>query len=87
MYIAVNHQINSPESFWAAAQASLPELPVSGVKRIINVFPAPDNMQATCIWEADSINQLDAYLRLKVKDWSSETYHEINAAAAMGLAI
>lgn len=87
MYIAVNHKISNPENFWTSAQASLPELPVAGVKRIINVFPAPDNTEATCIWEADSIDQLNTYLRSKVHDWSQETYHEINAAAAMGLVV
>ena len=87
MFIAVHHKINNPQNFWASAQASLPELPVSGVNRIINVFPAPDNLQATCIWDAESIEKLDDYLRSKVKDWSEETYHEINPANAMGLAV
>ena len=86
MFISVNHKINNPGEFWASAQKSLPELPVSGVQRIINVFPSADNSQATCIWEADSIETLDKYLRSKVFDWSRETYFEINAANAMGLA-
>ena len=43
-------------------------------------------MEATCIWEADSIETLDKYLRSKVSDWSKETYFEINAANAVGLA-
>jgi len=86
MFISVNHNINKPAEFWEAAQKSLPELPVSGVQRIINVFPATDNSQATCIWEADSIETLDNYLRSKVLDYSKETYFEINEANAMGLA-
>ena len=85
--IAVNHKISNPENFWASAQASLPELPVAGVQRIINVFPAPDNTQTTCVWEADSIDYLNTYLRSKVHDWSQEIYHEINPAAAIGLVV
>ena len=86
MFISVHHNINNPGQFWASAQKSLPELPVAGVQRIINVFPSKDMNQATCIWEADSIDSLDKYLRSKVFDWSKETYFEIDAANAMGLA-
>lgn len=85
MFISVNHKISNPGSFWASAQKSLPELPQVGVKRIINVFPSTDGMQATCIWEADSIETLDKYLRSKVFNWSQETYFEINPENAMGL--
>ena len=55
MFISVHHNIHNPGQFWASAQKSLPELPVAGVQRIINVFPSGDMKQATCIWEADSI--------------------------------
>lgn len=85
MFISVHHQINNPGEFWSSAQKSLPELPVAGVQRIINVFPSSDMTEATCIWEADSIEDLNKYLRSKVFDWSKETYFEINAANAMGL--
>jgi hypothetical protein len=85
MFISVNHKILNPTEFWAAAQKSLPELPVQGVEKIVNVFPSADMSQATCIWEAASIEALDKYLRSKVFDWSQETYFEINEANAMGL--
>ncbi len=85
MIIVVNHTINNPTDFWASAQKSLPELPVSGVTKIIQVMPNADMTTATCVWEADSIEALDTYLRSKVHDWSSETYYELNAAAAMGV--
>jgi hypothetical protein len=85
MFISVHHKINNPQEFWASAQKSLPELPQAGVKRVINVFPSTDMSEATCIWEADSIDTLNSYLRSKVFDWSRETYFEINTANAMGL--
>lgn len=85
MIIVVNHAINNPTDFWASAQKSLPELPASGVQRVIQVMPNADMTQATCVWEADSIEVLNAYLRSKVQDWSTETYYELNTAAAMGM--
>ena len=85
MIIVVNHSINNPGDFWASAQKSLPELPVSGVNRILQVMPNADMTHAICLWDADSTEQLDAYLRSKVGDWSKETYMEVNTANAMGL--
>lgn len=85
MIIVVNHRINNPQEFWASAQASLPELPVAGVQRILQVMPNGDMTQATCVWEAADIDTLNGYLRSKVKDWSEETYQEVNMANAMGV--
>ena len=85
MIIVVNHKINNPADFWASAQKSLPELPASGVQRVLQVMPNNDMTQATCVWEADSIDTLNTYLRSKVSDWSEESYYELNGAAAMGV--
>jgi len=85
MIIVVHHKINNPADFWAAAQKSLPELPADGVNRILQVMPNSDMTEATCLWDADSIELLDSYLRSKVSDWSQETYYELNTAAAMGV--
>ncbi len=85
MIIVVNHSINNPTDFWASAQKSLPELPAAGVQKVLQVMPNADMTTATCVWEADSIEALDTYLRSKVQDWSSETYYELNTAAAMGV--
>jgi hypothetical protein len=87
MIIVVNHKINNPQDFWTSAQNSLPNLPEAGVKRVLQVMPSPDNSQATCVWEADSTEALDKYLRSKVGDWSKETYQEVNVAGAMGLTV
>ena len=85
MTIVVYHEVNNPAEFWGAAQKSLPELPANGVQRVIQVLPNEDMTKATCVWEADSIETLDSYLRSKVHDWSKETYYEVNTANAMGL--
>jgi hypothetical protein len=87
MIIVVNHNISNPADFWASAQKSLPALPEGGVTRVMQVMPNNDMTQATCVWEAESIETLDSYLRSKVQDWSTETYYELNTAAAMGVAL
>ena len=85
MIILVNHKINDPGSFWGAAQQSLPNLPEANVKRVIQSLPNADMTEATCLWEAESIADLDNYLRSKVGGTSTEVYYEVNTANAIGL--
>ena len=85
MKIVVNHKIKDVAGFWQSAQTHLPNLPEMGVARVIQVIPSDDMTQATCLWEADSIEALDTYLRDKVGDMSSEAYHDVNESNAIGL--
>jgi hypothetical protein len=85
MIILVNHKISNPGSFWQSAQESLPKLPEANVHRVLQVLPNADMTVATCLWEADSIDALDSYLRDRVGSNSSETYYEVNTTNAMGL--
>lgn len=85
MYIVVHHVISHPEDFWASAQRHLPNLPEGGVKRVLNIFPSQTLDKATCIWEAESIENLQQYLREKIGTASEETCFQINETAAVGL--
>jgi hypothetical protein len=85
MFIVVNHKISDPDIFWSAAQTSLPNLPEAGTKRVLNILPNKDMNECVCVWEADSIETLDAYLRSKVGSSSTETYYELDETHAMGL--
>lgn len=84
MFIVVNHIIHEPEKFWGSAQENLPKLPENGVHRVIQVLPNAEMNRATCVWEAESIETLDNYLRNKVGNWSSDSYFELKTDAAMG---
>ena len=85
MFIVVSHNIKTPALFWGAAQKNLPNLPEGGVKRVLNVLPNENMDHCTCLWEADSIETLENYLREKVGNASTETYYQINEANAVGL--
>lgn len=85
MIILVNHKISDPGAFWGAAQQSLPNLPEANVKRVLQALPNTDMTEATCLWEAESIGDLDSYLRSKVGSNSVETYYEVNTANAIGM--
>lgn len=85
MIILVNHKINNPGAFWQSAQENIPKLPEANVKRVLQALPNADMTEATCLWEADSIDTLNTYLRSKVGNTSTETYYEVNTANSIGL--
>jgi len=85
MYILVNHAISRPAEFWGSDQKNLPNLPEGGVKRVVTVFPNENMDQCTCVWEADSIETLDSYLRDKIGSASNDSFYQINEANAVGL--
>jgi hypothetical protein len=85
MFIVASHYIKSPAYFWGSAQQNLPNLPECGVHRVLNVFPNLNMDTAICLWEADSIEVLDAWLRENIGDASNDSYYEVNEANAIGL--
>lgn len=85
MYIVAHHDITNPEDFWTSAQKHLPRLPESGVKRMVSLLPNQNMDKCTCVWEADSIENLQAYLREKLGGASQQTLFQVNEAAAVGL--
>ena len=85
MYIVGLHNISNTEDFWAFAQLNLPNLPEAGVKRIVSLFPNQSMDKCTCIWEADSIENLNEYLRKKIGSASVDSYYQVNEATAVGL--
>lgn len=85
MYIVVQHDIADTEDFWASAQRNLPRLPEAGVKRVVNLFPSQDMNKCTCVWEADSIENLQRYLNEKLASSKADSLYQINEATAVGL--
>ncbi len=60
MYVVVNHEISDTAKFWEAAQSTASGLP-AGLK-VIHTFPSPDGHLAVCVWEADSVEAVRAFL-------------------------
>lgn len=85
MYILVSHTISRPAEFWGSAQKYLWNLAGDGERRVISVFPNENMDLCTCVWEAESIETLDGYLREKVGNTSKNSYYQINEANSMGL--
>jgi len=76
-----------PAEFWGSVQNNLINLREDGVIRLVCIFPNENMDQCTCVWEADSIETLDRYLKNKMGKASKNNFYKINEANAIGLTI
>ena len=83
MLIIAQHAINDPENFWNAAKEVTQNLP-SGMS-LHAVYPAMDSKSGTCLWEADSVSDVQSFLDENAGKFAKNTCYEVNASAAMGL--
>lgn len=70
MYVLVQHVISEPAAFWNAADQSA----LSSDVTLHHSFPTPDGTRAVCVWEAQSIERLQAILEPIVGRYSSNEY-------------
>jgi len=82
MLIAIEHDINDPETFQQCAEKVFP-LP-DGF-HVHQFFPAMDMSRAVCLYEASSIDQLSEYLDNKLGESSSQHYFPVLEEKAIGL--
>jgi hypothetical protein len=83
MLFAVTHDISDTAAFWSRAEASLPNLP-EGIK-IHAVMPDAKGAKAICVWEAESLAAITAYLEDKTGDVAKNTYLVINEANGLNI--
>jgi hypothetical protein len=70
MYVLVQHVISEPAAFWNAVDLSA----LSSDVTLHYSFPTPDGTRAACVWEARSIERLQAILEPIVGRYSSNEY-------------
>jgi hypothetical protein len=75
MYVAVQHRISDPETFWAKASEIVPNLP--GYVKLHQCFPTKDGSRGICIWEGDSVDAVRTYLDGQVGHVSKNDYFEV----------
>jgi hypothetical protein len=75
MYILVQHTISDPLTAWTRAQESIKSLPPQ--LALHHSMPTPDGRHAICIWEAESIPALQAYLDPAIGPSARNEYFEV----------
>lgn len=83
MYVLVQHYISDAESFWAAVRSAVPALPPFLV--LHHCFPTPDGTHAVCVWEADAVRDVKAFLETYVGHVSRNLYFAVENPAGIAV--
>jgi len=82
MFIAIEHEIHDPQRFQQCAEQVFP-LP-EGL-HVHQFLPATNLRKAACLYEAPSIERLQAYLDAALGDASTQRYFPVAEGQAIGL--
>jgi hypothetical protein len=83
MKIGVTHEISDAESFEERGLAMVEELP-DGIKNLQGCF-STDGTIGTCVWEAESLDELSQFIDTALGDASEQQYFEIDEDASIGV--
>ena len=83
MFVLVQHYISDPRTFWSDVRHALPALPADLVLR--HCFPTPDGSHAVCVWEAESVRDVRAFIEAYVGHVSRNLYFEVENREGVGL--
>ena len=83
MYVAVQHQIRDPESFWGQAQEITPNLP-AGIQ-LHQCMPTRDGTRGICIWEGESVAKIRTFLEGHMSKFSDNEYFEVENKEAIAM--
>ena len=82
MFVVVEHTITNPGVFFGLVSKAA-EAP-SGLKAL-QFFPSKSKDRAVCLWEANSVEAVKAFLEPLSAQSSRNTYYSVDSATAMGL--
>jgi hypothetical protein len=83
LVIAQHTNITNPEAFWAKAPTVVGIAPAGS--SIHSVFPSQDGKTGTCVWEANSVNELQQFLDEQTEGMAINFCYEVNETTAIGL--
>jgi hypothetical protein len=83
LVIAHHNNITDPETFWAKAQTVVSATP-AGLK-VHSVYPSRDGKTGTCVWEGDSVDEVQKFLDEATEGMATNFCYEVNEATAFGV--
>jgi len=83
MLIIAHHNISRPEDFWNAAKEITKNLP--GTLKLHGVYPSKDLITGTCLWEANSVQEVQHFLDKVAGKFAKNFCYEVNVKDSVGL--
>ncbi|HLG41692.1 MAG TPA: hypothetical protein VI461_18575, partial [Chitinophagaceae bacterium] len=72
-----------PEEFWGAAKEITKNLPAN--LKLHGVYPSKDTRSGTCLWEANSVQEVQQFLDKNAGQYAKNFCYEVNVKESMGL--
>jgi hypothetical protein len=85
MLVIAQHNISNPESFWSLASEVTKNLP--GNLKVLAVYPATDAKSGTCLWHAESVQEVQQFLDENAGQHAQNFCYEVDEQKAVGLPI
>jgi hypothetical protein len=83
MLVIAHHNVSDPEAFWSAAKQVTTNLP--GSLKLHGVYPATNGKMGTCLWEADTVQEVQQFLDMNAGQYAKNSCYEVNVGQSMGL--
>jgi hypothetical protein len=82
MYVVVQHKFSDPETAFSRGERLIKNEGAPAGVRGLQFYPAKDGSGATCLWEADSIEDVQGYVDATLGDASENLCYEVDAEQA-----
>ena len=83
MYVVAQHKVKDQEGFFSDIPGVALNAPQGVHAR--QFCPSQDKTTAVCLWEADSVDAVRAYIESVTDGVSDNTYFEVSGEHAIGL--
>jgi hypothetical protein len=82
MYVVVQHTFTDPHTAFARGARLIRNEGVPTGVRGLQFYPARDGTGATCLWEAESVDDVQGYVDATLGDSSENRCYEVDAEQA-----
>jgi hypothetical protein len=82
MYVVVHHRFKDSEAAFSRGVRLIQNAGAPTGVRGLQFYPAKDGSGATCLWEADSVSDVQAYVDSTLGDSSENLCYEVDAEQA-----
>jgi hypothetical protein len=82
MYVVVQHQIKDQQAAFTRGERLMNGEGAPRGLRVLQFLPSQDGSSVTCLWEAGSVQPVQAYVDSTLGDSSINTCFEVNAEQA-----
>ena len=82
MYVVVHHQIKDPQTAFSRGEKLIRNEGAPPGVRGLQFYPSTDGSAVTCLWEAESVKEIQDYVDSTLGDSSRNTCYEVDAEQA-----